>query len=102
MAGVSDPTNTASLPDPPMSILRLPKWTLITFVVLFAMNLLDYTDRWVLSAILPQAQAALDFDNTQAGLRGAFLIMGTISSLLLIISAAVIVVTQRRRKAVSG
>ena len=43
-----------------------------------------------------------EIDNTQAGLRGAFLIMGTISSLLLIISAAVIVVTQRRRKAVSG
>ena len=43
-----------------------------------------------------------EIDNTQVGLRGAFLIMGTISSLLLIISAAVIVVTQRRRKGVSG
>lgn len=38
-----------------------------------------------------------EIDNTQAGLRGAFMIMGTISSLLLIISAGVIVVTQRRR-----
>lgn len=42
-----------------------------------------------------------EIDNTQSGLRGAFLIMGTISSLLLIISAVVVVVTQRRRKAVT-
>lgn len=39
--------------------------------------------------------------NTQTGLRGAFLIMGTIASLLLIISAAVTVLTQRRRKEVA-
>jgi len=39
--------------------------------------------------------------NTQTGLRGAFLIMGTIASLLLIVSAAVTVLTQRRRKEVA-
>jgi serine/threonine protein kinase len=38
-----------------------------------------------------------EIDNTQAGLRGAFLIMGTISSLLLVVSTAVTVVAQRRR-----
>lgn len=38
--------------------------------------------------------------NTQTGLRGAFLIMGTIASLLLVVSAAVTVLTQRRRKEV--
>lgn len=42
-----------------------------------------------------------EIDNTQAGLRGAFLIMGTISTLLLVASAAVTVVTQRRRKRIS-
>ena len=42
-----------------------------------------------------------EIENTQAGLRGAFLLMGTIASLLVVISAAVIVVAQRRRKAVS-
>jgi len=43
-----------------------------------------------------------EIDNTQTGLRGAFLIMGTISSLLLVVSAAVIVITQRRRKGTPG
>ncbi len=40
-----------------------------------------------------------EIDNAQAGLRGAFLLMGTISSLLLVISVAVTVVAQHRRKA---
>jgi serine/threonine protein kinase len=39
-----------------------------------------------------------EIDNTQAGLRGAFLLMGSISSLLLVISLGVTVLTQRRRK----
>jgi MFS family permease len=30
------------------------RWAKLTFVVLFAMNLLDYTDRNILSAVLPQ------------------------------------------------
>jgi tRNA A-37 threonylcarbamoyl transferase component Bud32 len=40
--------------------------------------------------------------NTQAGLRGAFLLVGTISSLLLVFSVAVTVVARRRRKTVLG
>jgi hypothetical protein len=36
---------------------------------------------------------------TQAGLRGAFLLIGAISSALLIVSIAVTVIAQRRRKA---
>jgi hypothetical protein len=43
-----------------------------------------------------------EIDNTQAGMRGAFLLMGLISSLLLVISVTVTVVAQYRRKAVSG
>jgi hypothetical protein len=44
----------------------------------------------------------LEIANTQAGLRGAFLLVGTISTLLLMISVGVTVVAQRRRKTVSG
>ncbi len=40
-----------------------------------------------------------EIENTQAGLRGAFLLMGSIASLLLVGSLAVVVVAQRRRKA---
>jgi serine/threonine protein kinase len=43
-----------------------------------------------------------EIDNTQAGLRGAFLLMGSIASLLLVSSVAVVVVAQRRRKGVSS
>lgn len=40
-----------------------------------------------------------EIDNTRKGLRGAFTLMGTISTLLLVISVAVTVIAQRRRKA---
>jgi hypothetical protein len=40
-----------------------------------------------------------EIDTTQAGLRGAFLMMGAISSLVIVVSMAVTVATQRRRKA---
>ena len=40
-----------------------------------------------------------EIDNTQVGLRGAFLLMGLTSSLLVVISLAVTFVTQFRRKA---
>jgi serine/threonine protein kinase len=42
-----------------------------------------------------------EIDNTHAGLRSAFLLMASISSLLLMVSVAVIIVAQHRRKAVS-
>ena len=42
-----------------------------------------------------------EIDNTQAGLRSAFMLMGATSSLLLVISVAVTVVAQHRRKAAS-
>jgi MFS family permease len=40
---------------------------MVTFLVLFAMNLLDYIDRWVLAAVLPQIKADFHLGNTQAG-----------------------------------
>ncbi len=39
-----------------------------------------------------------EIENTEAGLRGAFLLMGTTASLLLVASVAVLVVAERRRK----
>ncbi len=44
------------------------RWARFTFVVLFVMNLLDYTDRWVLSAVLPRVKVDFDLKNYQAGL----------------------------------
>jgi hypothetical protein len=43
-----------------------------------------------------------EIDNTQAGLRGAFLLMGLISSSLLVISVVVTVITRHRRKEAFG
>ena len=40
-----------------------------------------------------------EIDNTRRGLRGAFILMGTISTLLLVISVVFTVIVQRRRKA---
>lgn len=39
-----------------------------TFVVLFAMNLLDYVDRWVLSAVLPHITEELKLSGLRGGL----------------------------------
>jgi hypothetical protein len=39
--------------------------------------------------------------NTQAGLRGAFLLVGATSSLLLVISIVVTIAAQRRRKTIT-
>jgi MFS family permease len=43
------------------------RWALITFAVLFLMNLLDYMDRNVLYAVLPQVKSTLELTNSQAG-----------------------------------
>jgi hypothetical protein len=39
-----------------------------------------------------------EIDSTRTGLRGAFTLMGSISTLLLVLSVGVTVLTQRRRK----
>jgi MFS family permease len=61
--GNGDPAAVGSAA--PASDLR--RRALMTFVVLFAMNLLDYTDRWVLSAVLPQIRDDLKLSNVQSG-----------------------------------
>ena len=51
----------------------------VTLVLLFGMNLLDYIDRNILAAVLPQIQAEMGLSSTQAGALGpAFLIAYTV------------------------
>lgn len=50
------------------------------FIILLLINILNYTDRYVLSAVLPKIQTDLHLDNTQLGLLA--------SSFLLIYAAA--------------
>lgn len=45
-----------------------PRWAMTTFVILFAMNLLDYLDRNILMAIKPQVRDELSVSNAQWGL----------------------------------
>ena len=43
------------------------RWASLTFGVLFAMNLLNYMDRWLISGVLTRLQADLHIDDAQAG-----------------------------------
>ena len=43
------------------------RWATVTFFMLFVMSLLDYTDRSVLSAVLPRVITDLNLTSTQAG-----------------------------------
>jgi MFS family permease len=54
---------------------RITRTAAATFAVLFAMNLLDYMDRNILNAMLPQVQASLRINNTQAGLLTTFFLI---------------------------
>src|SRR5258708_23826348 len=60
-------TNDAIGPSMAPPGISARRWAMVTFLVLFAMNLLDYVDRWVLAAVLPQIQAELHLNNAQAG-----------------------------------
>jgi len=47
---------------------KAPRWAMTTFVVLFAMNLLDYLDRSVLMSMQPQIKDDFRISNAQWGL----------------------------------
>lgn len=51
------------------------RWAKVTFVVLFLMNLLDYTDRWVLSAVLTDVQAEFTLDNFSGGMLATYFLI---------------------------
>lgn len=53
----------------------LPKGAVLAFAVLFAMNLLDYMDRNILYAVLPQVKSALQISNAQAGLLATYFLI---------------------------
>jgi MFS transporter, Spinster family, sphingosine-1-phosphate transporter len=51
------------------------RWAIATFIVLFAMNLLDYIDRWVLAAVLPDIQREFKINDLQAGLFNTYFLV---------------------------
>jgi MFS family permease len=67
------PTLTAAATAP--AVPSATEWARFTFVVLFAMNLLDYMDRWILSAALPAVQKEFAIDNFYAGLLTTFFLI---------------------------
>lgn len=52
---------------PPRAHFSYNRWAVRTFVVLFAMNLLDYTDRWALSGVLPMIQEEMGLNDAAGG-----------------------------------
>lgn len=61
--------------EPSAAGQSVKNWAFVTFVALFLMNLLDYTDRWVLSAVLPQVRSDLKLTNEQAGWLSAWFLI---------------------------
>ena len=57
---------------PPPAFAR---WAIPTFAVLFVMNLLDYMDRNILNAVLPQVRPSLRINNAQAGLLATYFLI---------------------------
>jgi MFS family permease len=70
------PPDAADTPGGPAAPApALPRWAWATFAILFAMNLLDYMDRNVLYAVLPQVQTDLKLDNAQTGLLATYFLI---------------------------
>ncbi len=61
------PSPAAATAPPGASESLLAPWARTTLIVLFLMNLLNYTDRWVLSAVLEDIQKEFHLDDYQAG-----------------------------------
>jgi MFS family permease len=53
----------------------LPRWAAWTFAILFAMNMLDYIDRWALSAVIPQIQAEFAIKDSPAGMLNMYFLI---------------------------
>ncbi len=54
---------------------RASRWAKVTFVILFLMNLLDYTDRWVLSSVMTDVQRDFKLDNYYGGLLSTYFLI---------------------------
>ncbi|MFM1801933.1 MAG: hypothetical protein RJA81_1285, partial [Planctomycetota bacterium] len=59
--------------DSPSLVSRGFAWRM--FGVLFAMNLIDYVDRYVLNAVLPEIQLSFHMNDTQAGLLATYFLI---------------------------
>ncbi len=60
---------------PPGESIPAAQWATVTFLALFAMNLLDYTDRYALYAVMPQIRQDLKLTGVQGSwLTSLFLI----------------------------
>ncbi|MEO6567175.1 MAG: MFS transporter [Opitutaceae bacterium] len=53
-----------------------PAWPIASLAVLTGLNLLDYMDRWLLSAVLPPLQKELGLGDEQAGTIGTAFMLG--------------------------
>jgi MFS family permease len=67
-----EPPDSPRAPAAPFPVAR---YATLTFVVLFAMNMLDYMDRWTLSGVLKQLQPDLKIDDAQAGSLNAYFLI---------------------------
>jgi MFS family permease len=72
MMPVSDPLGHDAV-DPPLIHSR--EFAMRMFGVLFAMNLIDYVDRYVLNAVLPEIQATFSMNDTQGGLLASYFLI---------------------------
>ncbi len=72
MSSPSTPESFAHAADP---VERIPRWAVTTFIVLFAMNLLDFYDRWTLAGVLTLLQPDLKLSDADAGSLSAFFLI---------------------------
>ena len=68
----SDSEDVGAPSGPPSQV---PTWAGMTFGILFAMHLLDYTDRWILAAVVKHIQADFQLDNAGAGLFNTYFLI---------------------------
>ena len=66
-------TDQTLLGDDTPLVSRQFAWRM--FGVLFAMNLIDYVDRYVLNAVLPEIQMSFKMNDTQAGLLATYFLV---------------------------
>jgi predicted MFS family arabinose efflux permease len=62
-------------PANPPDATPAARWVWVTFGVLFAMNMLDYIDRWALSGVLTYLQPDLHLNDAEAGSLNAYFLI---------------------------
>lgn len=62
--------------DAPPGVPAVPRWAWGLLLLLFAMNVFDSVDRWLLVAVLPQVRTELDLTEAQAGWLSTVVLLG--------------------------